>query len=126
MSVVVSGLDGVYSEQMVSVVVSGQRGYSGANIEIKNIEEIHFSDQSPSQLLKFVDFTNNTCPLCLKRFNRKDHVQRHYMELHMSPKVFECSKCHRKYKRSCRTTFKSRGKLVAHMKLTHHLDMILQ
>ncbi|KAG5878877.1 hypothetical protein JTB14_027810 [Gonioctena quinquepunctata] len=113
----------------------------------QNMLELTHKWHTPSQLLKFVDFTNNTCPLCLKTFNRKDHVQRHYMELHMTPKVFECNKCHKKYKRrylldhheknciedvkvlqcfSCKITFNSRGKLVAHMKQAHHLDMILQ
>ncbi|KAK9893029.1 hypothetical protein WA026_023243 [Henosepilachna vigintioctopunctata] len=65
-----------------------------------------FSRSSSSirnEVLKNVKFIDNTCPVCAKRFKRKDHVQRHFLELHAYKVVTEmgynCPNCRKLFKR---------------------------
>lgn len=100
---------------------------------------------TPSQLVKDIDFTNNVCPACQKAFNRKAHVHRHYVELHMRHAEWACSKCSKKFKRryqmeqhakscrrqggrkdehpcfSCMTFYPDKAKLIDHMETAHGL-----
>lgn len=91
------------------------------------------------QLFKSIKFENNMCPMCFKTFNRKDHVQRHYQELHLQQIHYQCRKCTKKFKRrylmdnhekncngqqlhqcfSCKNVYKSREYLLNHVRKVH-------
>lgn len=82
------------------------------------------------------------CPICFKVFNRKDHVQRHYQELHMHQVHYQCRKCMRKFKRrylmdnherncngqqihqcwQCKNVYKTREYLLNHLKKIHNVE----
>lgn len=100
-----------------------------------------------SQLVKDIDFTNNICPVCHKAFNRKAHVHRHYVELHMGHAEWACGNCNKKFKRryqmdhhektcmkkrqsqgqtdnqcwSCMTIYPTEAQLIQHMEEVHSL-----
>lgn len=100
-----------------------------------------------SQLVRDIDFTNNVCPACHKAFNRKAHVHRHYVELHMGHAEWACSNCNKKFKRryqmehhartcyrkrgnlnehqcwSCMTVYPNEAKLIDHMEKAHSLSL---
>lgn len=107
-----------------------------------NVE--HFSViLTNSQLVKDIDFTNNVCPVCHKAFNRKAHVHRHYVELHMGHAEWACRKCDKKFKRrylmehhskscnvrcqnqcwSCMTVYPTQAKLIEHKEKKHSLSL---
>lgn len=104
-----------------------------------------FLEQKIKEEVKTINFANNTCPICKKSFKRKDHVQRHYLELHMflPTLAFKCSKCSQKFKRRylmenhekvcegangqsyqcavCQMIYKSRNKLINHLNKVHSI-----
>ncbi|XP_030765788.1 zinc finger protein 836-like [Sitophilus oryzae] len=55
-----------------------------------------------SEIFRNVIFEGNQCPVCGKQFKRKDHVQRHYLEMHLSKENrygFPCKLCKKLFKR---------------------------
>lgn len=94
------------------------------------------------EILKHLNFKNNTCPACFKTFNRKDHVHRHFQELHLKQVQYQCRKCMKKFKRrylmdnherncnglqvhqcwSCKNVYKTREYLLNHIRKVHALE----
>ena len=92
-------------------------------------------------VLKRADFTDNICPVCKRVFKRKDHVQRHYLELHIFNQEnmgYPCTSCDKFFKRKyildnhmktcagspkcqiCHVTYSKFGQLIQHMKNVHN------
>lgn len=93
-------------------------------------------------LLKDVHFVRNTCPQCFKVFKRKDHVQRHYLELHIfkqNKMGYPCTFCDKLFKRKyildhhmktckgvhqcniCLAPYEKSRSLMAHMRICHNI-----
>ncbi|XP_060535622.1 gastrula zinc finger protein XlCGF26.1-like [Cylas formicarius] len=98
-------------------------------------------------LLRNVNFKDHVCPACNRQFKRKDHVQRHYLELHLCRQTqfgFKCASCGRGFKRKylmenhekicgikpekprlpcfkCGIEFRTKASWVSHMEALHGL-----
>ncbi|XP_063915145.1 longitudinals lacking protein, isoforms H/M/V isoform X6 [Zophobas morio] len=99
------------------------------------------SQEVRAAVLKRADFTDNICPVCKRVFKRKDHVQRHYLELHIFNQEnmgYPCTSCDKFFKRKyildnhmktcagspkcqiCHVTYSKFGQLIQHMKNVHN------
>lgn len=93
-----------------------------------------------NSVLKKVSFVDNICPICGRVFKRKDHVQRHYLELHIFSQEnmgYACLLCDRLFKRRyildhhaktctgarkcpfCKLYFPRLQDFLEHMKIVH-------
>ncbi|KAF7272327.1 hypothetical protein GWI33_014876 [Rhynchophorus ferrugineus] len=101
-----------------------------------------------SQLFRNIKFVDRQCPICKKQFKRKDHVQRHYLEMHLSKENrfgYPCKMCNKVFKRKylvdnhekiclgmdnsikcfkCDHMFYTKGKWLQHMRKAHDYHLM--
>lgn len=83
-----------YKKKKVKIVSSWNRSLPTIKKEILDDEEI---TQTKEPKTKLPDWSKEAqlfeCPDCFYKAKRRDHIQRHYLTIHLKQKKFKCEEC---------------------------------